>query len=93
MTKRRVVVTGLGAVTPVGPDVASSWAALMAGTSGINTISKFDPEGFSCRIAGEATDFVPENSIAVKELKKMDRFIQMGLGWLVLKQLRIPAWR
>jgi 3-oxoacyl-[acyl-carrier-protein] synthase II len=79
MTKRRVVVTGLGAITPVGPNVASSWAALMAGISGINTISKFDPEGFSCRIAGEATDFVPENNIAVKELKKMDRFIQMGL--------------
>ncbi len=79
MTKRRVVVTGLGAVTPVGLDVASSWAALMAGTSGIDTITKFDPEGFPCSVAGEVTDFSPENIIAPKELKKMDRFIQMGL--------------
>jgi 3-oxoacyl-[acyl-carrier-protein] synthase II len=79
MTKRRVVVTGLGAVTPVGPDVESSWAALMAGTSGIDTISTFDTEGFACSVAGEAMDFAPENVIAPKELKKMDRFIQMGL--------------
>jgi len=79
MTIRRVVVTGLGAVTPVGSDVGSSWAALMAGKSGIDTISKFDPEGFACSVAGEVTDFSPENVIAPKELKKMDRFIQMGM--------------
>ena len=79
MTKRRVVITGLGAVTPVGLDVNSSWAALMAGKSGIDTISRFDPQGFTCTIAGEVTDFTPENVIAPKELKKMDRFIQMGL--------------
>ena len=79
MTKRRVVVTGLGAVTPVGLDVASSWAALMAGKSGINTIQKFNPDGFACSVAGEATDFAPEKVIPPKELKKMDRFIQMGM--------------
>ena len=79
MTKRRVVVTGLGAITPVGSNVASSWTALMAGTSGIGTIQKFDPTGFACRVAGEARDFVPEEHIAPKELKKMDRFIQMGM--------------
>ena len=79
MTKRRVVVTGLGAVTPVGLDVGSSWTALMAGESGIDTISKFNPEGFACSVAGEVTGFAPENVIAPKELKKMDRFIQMGM--------------
>ena len=79
MTKRRVVVTGLGAVTPVGQDVKSSWEALMAGQSGIDTISKFDPEGFACTVAGEVKDFNPEKVIAPKELKKMDRFIQMGM--------------
>ena len=79
MTKRRVVVTGLGAVTPVGLNVGSSWAALMAGESGIDTISKFNPEGFACSVAGEVTGFAPENVIAPKELKKMDRFIQMGM--------------
>jgi len=73
MTKRRVVVTGLGAVTPVGLDVGSSWTALMAGESGIDTISKFNPEGFACSVAGEVTGFAPENVIAPKELKKMDR--------------------
>jgi len=79
MSKRRVVVTGLGAVTPVGSNVESSWAALLAGQSGIARISRFDPEGFACQVAGEATDFSPEVAIAPKELKKMDRFIQMGL--------------
>jgi len=79
MTKRRVVVTGLGAVTPVGANVESSWAAMLAGKSGIADITRFDTEGYACRVAGEATDFSPEGIIEPKELKKMDRFIQMGL--------------
>jgi 3-oxoacyl-[acyl-carrier-protein] synthase II len=79
MTKRRVVITGLGAVTPVGPDVHSSWVALMAGQSGIDSISTFDTAGFPCSVAGEAMSFEPEKVILPKELKKMDRFIQMGL--------------
>ncbi len=79
MTKRRVVVTGLGAVTPVGHNVEASWSAMMAGQSGISTITQFDPEGFNCTVAGEVQDFAPEAVIEPKELKKMDRFIQMGL--------------
>lgn len=79
MTKRRVVVTGLGAVTPVGANIESSWAAMLAGKSGIAQISRFDTTGYACRIAGEATDFSPEGIIEPKELKKMDRFIQMGM--------------
>lgn len=79
MTKRRVVVTGLGAVTPVGANVESSWAAMLAGKSGIAQITRFDTAGYGCRVAGEATDFSPEGIIEPKELKKMDRFIQMGM--------------
>ena len=79
MGKRRVVITGLGAITPVGHDVESSWSAMMAGTSGIDTITQFDPEGFACTIAGEVKNFSPQDVIAPKDLKKMDRFIQMGM--------------
>lgn len=79
MSKRRVVVTGLGAVTPVGSNVETSWAALLAGQSGINRITRFDPQAFACQVAGEASDFSPDEVITPKELKKMDRFIQMGL--------------
>ncbi len=57
MTKRRVVVTGLGCVTPVGNDVASSWANLLSGQSGIANITKFDAAAFSCKIAGEVKGF------------------------------------
>ncbi len=79
MTKRRVVVTGLGAVTPVGKNVETSWAAMLAGKSGIAEITHFDTTAYACRVAGEATDFSSEGIIEPKELKKMDRFIQMGL--------------
>ena len=79
MAKRRVVVTGLGAVTPVGSDVKSSWSALMAGVSGVDTIICFDPAGFACTIAAEVKDFSPLDVIAPKDTRKMDRFIQMGM--------------
>ena len=79
MTKRRVVVTGLGAVTPVGNNVPDTWAALIAGTSGVGTITGFDPEGFACTIAGEVKYFEPQSVILPKEVRKMDRFIQMGM--------------
>ena len=79
MTKRRVVITGLGAVTPVGKDVTSTWPALMAGKSGIVPITLFDTEGFPCSVAGEIQDFDPTAVIPPKDVKKMDRFIQMGM--------------
>ncbi len=79
MSKRRVVVTGLGAITPVGHTVSQTWSALMSGQSGIARISHFDPEGFSCQIAGEVKDFDPSIAVTPKDQRKMDRFIQMGM--------------
>lgn len=79
MSKRRVVVTGLGAVTPIGATVSQTWSALMAGQSGIDRISHFDPSNFACQVAAEVKDFDPTVAVSAKELKKMDRFIQMGM--------------
>jgi 3-oxoacyl-[acyl-carrier-protein] synthase II len=79
MADRRVVVTGLGAVTPVGNTVAQSWSNLLAGCSGIDTISLFDASGFAVRIGGEIKDFKPENFISSKELRHMDRSAKFAL--------------
>jgi 3-oxoacyl-[acyl-carrier-protein] synthase II len=76
---RRVVVTGLGAVTPVGNTVADTWSNLLAGCSGIATITLFDPSPFSVRIGGEVKNFVPEELIPSKELKHMDRSSKFAL--------------
>ena len=80
MSRRRVVVTGLGCVSPVGNTVASSWANLLAGTPGIDLITQFDASNLACKIAGEVkgfdiTDYIPE-----KEARHMDRFIHLGLA-------------
>jgi len=79
MADRRVVVTGLGAVTPVGNTVAESWSNLLAGCSGIDTISLFDPSAFGVRIGGEVKDFRPEDHISSKELRHMDRSSKFAL--------------
>jgi 3-oxoacyl-[acyl-carrier-protein] synthase II len=76
---RRVVVTGLGAVTPVGNDVASTWEALLHGRSGIARITLFDASAFEVQIAGEVRDFQPEDWIPARELRRMDRSAQMGV--------------
>ncbi len=78
--RRRVVITGLGVVSPLGLDTPTTWAALLAGKSGIGPITKFDVSAFSCRIAGEVRGFVPENYIEKKEVKKMDTFIQYAVA-------------
>ena len=78
--QRRVVVTGVGLVSPVGVGTDVTWQALLRGKSGIDHISLFDATGFSCRIAGEVKDFNPENFIERKEIKKMGRFIQFALA-------------
>ena len=78
--RRRVVVTGLGLVTPLGTGVEKNWQALMAGRSGIGPVSRFDVSDFPTRIAGEVRDFVPENFIDKKDVKKMDPFIQYAVG-------------
>ncbi len=77
---RRVVVTGVGLVTPVGVGTELTWKALLQGESGIAKIRLFDTSGFSCQIAGEVKDFAPENYIERKEIKKMGRFIQFALA-------------
>src|ERR1700727_727854 len=78
--QRRVVVTGVGLVSPVGIGTEATWKALLQGQSGIGPITLFDSTGFSCRIAGEVKDFVPEDFIERKEIKKMGRFIQFALA-------------
>lgn len=88
MSKKRVVVTGLSAITPLGGDVVSSWDALVAGKSGIAPITAFDASEFAARIAGEVKDFDPEKyGIAAKAAKRMDRFVQLSAagGLEVLK--------
>ncbi|MBN2331880.1 MAG: beta-ketoacyl-ACP synthase II [Deltaproteobacteria bacterium] len=78
--KRRVVVTGIGMVTPLGTGVEKSWQALIAGQSGIGPITKFDTDALATRIAGEVTDFDPTDFMPAKEVKRVDSFIQYGLG-------------
>jgi 3-oxoacyl-[acyl-carrier-protein] synthase II len=76
---RRVVVTGLGAVTPLGNDAASTWEALLHSRSGIAPITLFDASPFEVQIGGEVKNFQPEDWVAPKELRRMDRSAQMGL--------------
>ncbi|CAD5370663.1 3-oxoacyl-(acyl-carrier-protein) synthase II [Rubrivivax sp. A210] len=80
MTRRRVVVTGLGLISPVGNSVAEGWANVLAGRSGIAPITKFDATAFSCRFAGEVRDFKIEDYIPVKEARHMDAFIHFGMA-------------
>ena len=80
MSKRRVVVTGLGIISPVGNDIATAWKNVVEGRSGIGPITHFDVSAFATRIAGEVRDFDPTRWIAPKEVKKMDLFIQYGLA-------------
>ncbi len=80
MTRRRVVVTGLGLVSPVGNTVETSWANLVAGQSGIDTITKFDASAFACRFAGEVKGFQIEDYIPGKEARHMDTFIHYGMA-------------
>jgi 3-oxoacyl-[acyl-carrier-protein] synthase II len=80
MSRRRVVVTGLGCISPVGNTVAENWANLLAGKSGIGLITKFDASAFSCKIAGEVKGFQIGDYIAEKEARHMDTFIHYGLA-------------
>jgi len=80
MSKRRVVVTGLGVVSPVGIGVKTAWDNLVAGKSGITQITKFDTSAFASTIAGEVKDFNPEDFITAKDARRMDTFIQYGLA-------------
>jgi 3-oxoacyl-[acyl-carrier-protein] synthase II len=77
--QRRVVVTGMGAVTPLGNDVAGTWVGLVAGRSGIRTIQSFDPSRLTSRVAGEVIDFDASHVLDRKDLRRTDRYIQFGL--------------
>ena len=80
MTRRRVVITGLGLISPVGNSVADGWANLLAGRSGIANVTRFDASGLSCRFAGEVKGFNIEDYIPAKEARHMDTFIHFGLA-------------
>lgn len=80
MNKRRVVVTGMGIVSPVGLTLNENWQNITNGVSGIGRITHFDTEGFPCQIAGQVDDFDPANYMSPKEARKMDRFIQFGMA-------------
>src|SRR6266581_4458301 len=77
---RRVVVTGMGLVTPVGIGVQTTWDALLQGISGISRITSFDASAYPCQIAGEVKDFDPLTYIDKKDVKRMDRFTQFALA-------------
>ncbi len=77
---QRVVVTGLGAVTPLGNDIASNWSSLLAGRSGVGPITAFDASQFPVRIAAQVHDFDPATYIEKKDIKKMDRFAQFAIA-------------
>ena len=79
MAQRRVVVTGLGCVSPVGNTVAESWSSLLAGRSGIATITRFDASALACHIAGEVKGLDMSHVVSTKEAKTMDTFIKYGL--------------
>ncbi len=78
--KSKVVITGLGAVTPLGNDMKTTWRMLISGTSGIGPVKRFDSSKFPCRIAGEVKDFDPLRYMSAKEAHKTDPFIQYALA-------------
>ncbi len=80
MNRRRVVVTGLGLISPVGNTVAQAWANLLEGKSGIANITRFDASNFACKFAGEVKGFNIEDYIPAKEARHMDTFIHFGLA-------------
>jgi len=79
VNKRRVVITGVGAITPLGTGASKSWQALCQGKSGVARITKFDPSGFKCQIAAEVKDFHPEDFLDRKKIRRTDAFIHYTL--------------
>ncbi|KAF1717515.1 beta-ketoacyl-[acyl-carrier-protein] synthase II [Pseudoxanthomonas yeongjuensis] len=80
MSQRRVVITGMGMISPLGNDLASSWDAIANGRSGLGPITSFDASLFTTRIAGEIRDFDPTTYMSPKDVKKMDAFIHYGIA-------------
>ncbi|GMR17130.1 MAG: beta-ketoacyl-ACP synthase II [Gammaproteobacteria bacterium] len=84
MSKRRVVITGMGIVSPVGSQIETAWQNVREGRSGIRPIEEFDASGYSTRIAGSVTDFDVADYLSAKAARKMDRFMQYGIGASVM---------
>ncbi|MBV8467853.1 MAG: beta-ketoacyl-ACP synthase II, partial [Burkholderiales bacterium] len=80
MSKRRVVVTGLGLVSPIGNDVATGWANLVAGQSGITRITRFDSSDLACQVAGEVKGFDVGQYMSAKDARRMDVFMHYGIA-------------
>ena len=77
---RRVVVTGLGAVCPIGNDVQTIWENALKGTSGVGPVTRFDASQFGCQIAAEVKDFDVSPYMPIKEARRFDRFIHFGIA-------------
>ena len=80
MSRRRVVVTGMGLISPVGNSLDEAWANLVSGRSGIANITRFDATDFACRFAGEVKNFNVEDYFPAKEARHMDMFMQYGMA-------------
>lgn len=80
MSKRRVVVTGLGIISPVGNNVSDAWQNIVSGNSGITRINRFDASNFSSQIAGEVKDFDITHYLSAKDARRMDIFIHYGMA-------------
>src|SRR5258706_5984529 len=80
MSERRVVITGLGVVTPLGSEVDVFWQNLRAGKSGIGPVTRFDTTSFDCKIGGEVKDFAPEQFMPAKETRRTDRFVHFSVA-------------
>ena len=80
MTRPRVVITGIGGVTPLANDIESTWKKLLAGESGIAPITLFDASAYDSRIAGEVKNFVAEDYMPMKQARRMDRFTQFAVA-------------
>ena len=89
MNQRRVVITGLGQISPVGNNVETAWQNLLAGKSGIGKITKFDASELTCQIAGEVKDFDITQYLPPKDARRMDTFIHYGIA---CKPSQMPNW-
>jgi len=90
--KRRVVITGLGVISPIGNNTKKFWESLCAGISGIGPITHFDATGFDSRIAGEVNDFDTAKYLSPKEIKRADRFTQFAIAFLPPLALNLAAY-
>ena len=81
MSERRVVITGIGCITPLGKDLTTTWEGLKSGRSGIGTITQFDPSPFDCKIAGEVKNFNADDYFNVpKDARRSDRYVQLAVA-------------